>query len=59
MKTNFNIDFTKTLKPVAIIYSAVIILGIVLSIIFGVRLDINFIPNIILTHYRLKSMNFL
>ncbi len=42
MKTKFNIDFTKTLKPVAIIYAAVIILGIVLSCIFGVKLDINF-----------------
>ncbi len=42
MKTKFNIDFTKTLKPVAIIYAAVIILGIVLSCIFDVKLDINF-----------------
>lgn len=42
MKTNFNIDFTKTLKFVAIIYAAVIIIGIVLSCVFGVKLDINF-----------------
>ena len=40
--TKFNINFNKTLKLVAIIYAAVIIVGIVLTCIFGVKLDINF-----------------
>lgn len=40
--TKFNIDFNKTLKWAAIIYAAVIVVGIVLTCIFGVKLDINF-----------------
>ena len=40
--TKFNINFNKTLKLVAIIYAAVIVVGIVLTCIFGVKLDINF-----------------
>ena len=40
--TKFNIDFNKTLKWAAIIYAAVIIVGVVLTCIFGVKLDINF-----------------
>ncbi len=40
--TKFNIDFNKILKWAAIIYAAVIIVGIVLTCIFGVKLDINF-----------------
>ena len=40
--TKFNIDFNKTLKLAAIIYAAVIVVGIVLTCIFGVKLDINF-----------------
>lgn len=38
----FNIDFNKTLKPVLIAYIAIFIIGILCSIIFGVKLDINF-----------------
>ena len=40
--TKFNINFHKTLKWAASIYAAVIIVGIVLTCIFGVKLDINF-----------------
>ncbi len=40
--TKFNIDFNKTIKWAAIIYAAVIVVGIVLTCIFGVKLDINF-----------------
>lgn len=40
----FNIDFNKTLKPVAIIYAIIFVIGIVLAMpfAFGVDLDINF-----------------
>ncbi len=38
----FNIDFNKTLKPVLIAYVAIFIIGILCSVIFGVKLDINF-----------------
>ncbi len=39
---NFNIDFNKTLKPTLIIYIAIFVIGIIWSVIFGVKLDINF-----------------
>ncbi len=38
----FNIDFNKTLKPALIIYIAIFVIGIIWSVIFGVKLDINF-----------------
>ena len=38
----FNIDFNKTLKPVLIAYTAIFVIGIIWSVIFGVKLDINF-----------------
>ena len=38
----FNIDFNKALKPALIIYTAIFIIGIIWSVIFGVKLDINF-----------------
>ncbi len=38
----FNIDFNKTLKPVLIAYVAIFVVGILWSVIFGVKLDINF-----------------
>ncbi|MBQ3058320.1 MAG: protein translocase subunit SecF [Clostridia bacterium] len=38
----FNIDFNKALKPVLIVYIAIFIIGILWSVIFGVKLDINF-----------------
>ena len=38
----FNIDFNKAFKPALIIYAAFIVIGIVLTLIFGVQLDINF-----------------
>lgn len=38
----FNIDFNKTLKPVLIAYVAIFVIGILWSVIFGVKLDINF-----------------
>ena len=38
----FNIDFNKTLKPVLIVYAAIFVIGIIWSVIFGVKLDINF-----------------
>lgn len=41
LKNNY-INFNKALKPVLIIYAAVIVVGIVLSVIFGINLDINF-----------------
>ncbi len=37
-----SIDFNKALKPALVIYAAVIVIGIVLSAIFGINLDINF-----------------
>lgn len=42
MLENNYINFNKALKPVLIVYAAVIVIGIVLSIIFGIKLDINF-----------------
>ena len=39
---NKKIDFNKSLKPVLIVYAALIIVGIIISCIFGVKLDINF-----------------
>ena len=38
----FNIDFNKALKPVLIVYIAIFVIGIIWSVIFGVKLDINF-----------------
>ena len=38
----FNIDFNKALKPVLITYVAIFVVGILWSVIFGVKLDINF-----------------
>ena len=38
----FNIDFNKALKPVLIAYAAIFVIGIIWSVIFGVKLDINF-----------------
>ena len=38
----FNIDFNKALKPTLIIYTAIFVIGIIWSVIFGVKLDINF-----------------
>ena len=38
----FNIDFNKALKPVLIAYVAIFVIGILWSVIFGVKLDINF-----------------
>ena len=38
----FNIDFNKALKPVLIAYVAIFVVGILWSVIFGVKLDINF-----------------
>ena len=38
----FKIDFNKTLKPVLIGYAVILIVGIVMSFVFGVKLDINF-----------------
>ena len=38
----FNIDFNKAFKPALIIYAAFLAIGLILTIIFGVQLDINF-----------------
>ncbi|MBQ3548211.1 MAG: protein translocase subunit SecF [Clostridia bacterium] len=38
----FNIDFNKALKPVLLVYIAIFVIGIIWSVIFGVKLDINF-----------------
>ena len=38
----FKIDFNKALKPTLIIYIAIFVIGIVMSFIWGVDLDINF-----------------
>ena len=38
----FNIDFNKAFKPALIIYAAFLAVGLILTIIFGVQLDINF-----------------
>ncbi len=37
-----NIDFNKSFKPVLIVYAAFLAVGLILTIIFGVNLDINF-----------------
>ncbi|MBO5852992.1 MAG: protein translocase subunit SecF [Clostridia bacterium] len=37
-----NIDFNKAFKPALIIYAAFLAIGLVLTVIFGVQLDINF-----------------
>jgi len=39
---DFNIDFNKTLKPILIVYVALFLAGIIVAVIFGVNLDINF-----------------
>lgn len=39
---NKNIDFNKALKPFLLIYAILIVIGIIISCIFGVKLDINF-----------------
>lgn len=39
---NFNINFNKTLKPILIGYAVVIAIGIIITAVFGVNLDINF-----------------
>lgn len=41
-KKPLQLNFKKLLKPVAIVYAAVIVVGIVLTAILGVNLDINF-----------------
>ena len=38
----FNIDFNKAFKPVLIGYAVFMVIGIILTAIFGVQLDINF-----------------
>ena len=38
----FKIDFNKALKPTLIIYIAIFVVGIVMSFVWGVNLDINF-----------------
>lgn len=38
----FKIDFNKTLKPAIIVYAAFLLIGLICSFIFGVKLDINF-----------------
>ncbi len=42
MLNNKTIDFNKTFKPVLIAYAAVLVVSIILTLIFGVNLDINF-----------------
>ncbi len=41
-KSHLTLDFNKLLKPAVIVYAAVIAVGIILTSIFGVNLDINF-----------------
>lgn len=41
-RNKINIDFNKVFKPVLIGYAAVILVGVILTCIFGVKLDINF-----------------
>ncbi len=41
-KSHFTLDFNKLIKPALIVYAAVIAVGIILTSIFGVNLDINF-----------------
>ena len=38
----FNINFKKTFKPILIVYAVIFIAGIIMSVIAGVNLDINF-----------------
>ena len=38
----FNIDYNKTFKPVLIVYLAIFLVGVIMAVIFGVNLDINF-----------------
>lgn len=38
----FKIDFNKALKPAIIVYAAFLLIGLICSFIFGVKLDINF-----------------
>lgn len=42
MAKKFNIDFNKALNKVLIVYAAVFLAGIIIAVIFGVDLDINF-----------------
>lgn len=42
MRNKFNINFHKTLKPVLIVYAVIIALGIIVTAIRGINLDINF-----------------
>ncbi|MBO5200224.1 MAG: protein translocase subunit SecF [Clostridia bacterium] len=42
LNKKFNIDFNKCFKPAVIIYAAFFAVAIVLTVIFGVKLDINF-----------------
>ena len=50
MAKKFNIDFNKSFKFVAIGYAALLVIGIVASIIFGVKLDINFKGGTVVTY---------
>ncbi len=50
MAKKFNIDFCKSFKFVAIGYAALLVIGIVASIIFGVKLDINFKGGTVVTY---------
>lgn len=45
-----NINFNKSFKPVAIVYAAVILVGIIVTCIFGVNLDINFRGGTVITY---------
>ncbi len=45
-----NIDFNKSFKPVAMVYAAVILVGIIVTCIFGVNLDINFKGGTVITY---------
>ena len=38
----FNIDYSKTFKPVLIVYLAIFVIGAIMLAIFGLELDINF-----------------
>ena len=42
MRKTFNIDFIKAFKPALICYAAFLLVGIIITCIFGVNLDINF-----------------
>ena len=45
-----NIDFNKSFKPVAIVYAIIIVIGVLASVIFGVKLDINFKGGTVITY---------